>query len=225
MKIGMIVAMDKELKQLRPLFPEDKVILQKSGIATVNAAIQAVEMIRQYKPDCIISSGCAGGNGDDINLQDVVVSSELTYHDVYCGKAIDEATVYGQVQGLPARYQADPYLLEKAKLTGAKPGLIVTGDWFVDSKDKMREIVGHFPEAKAVSIWSRVLSHRYAISIRYPSSPSVSSATFLCATPMPRSTTTSGKPLPRNLSRPPKHSSKVFKLWKSYRVSPSTTHT
>ena len=110
----MIVAMEKELKQLRPLFSEDKVILQKSGIATVNAAIQAVEMIRQYKPDCIISSGCAGGNGDDINLQDVVVSSELTYHDVYCGKAIDDTTVYGQVQGLPARYQADPYLLEKA---------------------------------------------------------------------------------------------------------------
>ena len=52
MKIGMIVAMDKEYKQLRPLFPENKLILQKSGIATVNAAIQAVEMIRQYKPDC-----------------------------------------------------------------------------------------------------------------------------------------------------------------------------
>ena len=147
----MIVAMDKELKQLRPLFPEDKVILQKSGIATVNAAIQTVEMIRQYKPDCIISSGCAGGNGDDINLQDVVVSSELTYHDVYCGKAIDETTVYGQVQGLPARYQADPYLLEKAKLTGAKPGLIVTGDWFVDSKDKMREIVAPFISFRLIS--------------------------------------------------------------------------
>jgi adenosylhomocysteine nucleosidase len=154
MKIGMIVAMDKELMQLRPLFPEDKVILQKSGIATVNAAIQAVEMIRQYKPDVIISSGCAGGNGDDINLQDVVVSSELTYHDVYCGYAIDENTIYGQVQGLPARYKADPYLLEKAQLTGAKPGLIVTGDWFVDSKEKMREIVGHFPEAKAVDMES-----------------------------------------------------------------------
>ena len=154
MKIGMIVAMEKELKQLRPLFPEDKVILQKSGIATVNAAIQAVEMIRQYKPDCIISSGCAGGNGDDINLQDVVASSELTYHDVYCGKAIDETTVYGQVQGLPVRYQADPYLLEKAKLIGAKPGLIVTGDWFVDTKEKMLEIVSHFPEAKAVDMES-----------------------------------------------------------------------
>ena len=142
MKIGMIVAMDKELQQLRPLFPEDKVILQKSGIATVNAAIQTVEMIRQYKPDCIISSGCAGGNGDDINLQDVVVSSELTYHDVYCGKAIDDTTIYGQVQGLPARYQADPYLLQKAKElsipnsnVSIHPGLIVTGDWFVDSKE------------------------------------------------------------------------------------------
>ena len=163
MKIGMIVAMDKELRQLRPLFPEDKVILQKSGIATVNAAIQTVEMIRQYKPDVIISSGCAGGNGDDINLQDVVVSSELTYHDVYCGKAIDDTTVYGQVQGLPARYQADPYLLEKAtNLTPNSslhtpriiPGLVVTGDWFVDSKEKMREIVGRFPEAKAVDMES-----------------------------------------------------------------------
>ena len=155
----MIVAMDKEYRQLRPLFPEDKLILQKSGIATVNAAIQTVEIIRQYKPDCIISSGCAGGNGDDINLQDVVVSSELTYHDVYCGKAIDETTVYGQVQGLPARYQADSYLLEKAKLVGAKPGLIVTGDWFVDSKEKMREIIGHFPEAKAVDMESAAIAH------------------------------------------------------------------
>ncbi len=149
--------MDKEFSQLRPLFPEDKLILQKSGIATVNAAIQTVEMIRQYKPDCIISSGCAGGNGDDINVQDVVVSSELTYHDVYCGKAIGDS-VYGQVQGLPARYQADPYLLEKAKQTGAKPGLIVTGDWFVDSKEKMREIIGHFPEAKAVDMESAAIA-------------------------------------------------------------------
>ena len=121
-------------------------------------------MIRQYKPDCIISSGCAGGNGDDINLQDVVVSSELTYHDVYCGAAIDDTTVFGQVQGLPARYQADPYLLKKAmelsQISNLKSqisihsGLIVTGDWFVDSKEKMREIVSHFPEAKAVDMES-----------------------------------------------------------------------
>ena len=158
--------MDKELQQLRPLFSEDKVILQKSGIGKVNAAIQTVEMIRQYKPDVIISSGCAGGNGDDINVQDVVVSTELVYHDVYCGEAIGHS-VYGQVQGLPARFKADPQLLEKAKQLplssqfsvlntklSIHPGLIVTGDWFVDTKAKMREIIGHFPEAKAVDMES-----------------------------------------------------------------------
>ena len=154
MKTGIIVAMDKELRQLQALFNSQDVLVQKCGIGKVNAALGAQRMINEFHPDVIISSGCAGGNGDDISLQDVVVSAELTYHDVYCGKAIDDSTVYGQVQGLPARYQADPYLLEKALLTGAKPGLIVTGDWFVDSKDKMRSIVAKFPEAKAVDMES-----------------------------------------------------------------------
>ncbi len=158
MKIGVIVAMDKELKQLQQLFSSEDIIIQKSGIGKVNAAIQTVEMIKQYKPDVIISSGCAGGNGDDINVQDVVVSSQLTYHDVYCGTAIDNSTQYGQVQGLPVRYEADPVLLEKALKTGAKPGLIVTGDWFVDSKDKMREIIGHFPDTKAVDMESAAIA-------------------------------------------------------------------
>ena len=120
-------------------------------------------MINEFHPDCIISSGCAGGNGDDINIQDVVVSAQLCYHDVYCGSAIDDTTVYGQVQGLPARYQADPYLLRKSaelKVDDVKihPGLIVTGDWFVDSKEKAREIVGHFPEAKAIDMESAAIA-------------------------------------------------------------------
>ena len=158
MKIGIIVAMDKELQQLQQLFTDGSVRVEKCGIGKVNAALGAQRMINEFNPDVIISSGCAGGNGDDINIQDVVVSAELTYHDVYCGKAIDDTTVYGQVQGLPARYQADSWLLEKARSLdcGVKvhPGLIVTGDWFVDSRDKMREIVGHFPEAKAVDMES-----------------------------------------------------------------------
>ena len=158
MKIGIIVAMDKELHQLRQLFNDGNVRVEKCGIGKVNAALGAQRMINEFHPDCIISSGCAGGNGDDINIQDVVISAELTYHDVYCGKAIDDTTVYGQVQGLPARYQADPHLLAKANALdcGVKihPGLIVTGDWFVDSKDKMRDIIGHFPDAKAVDMES-----------------------------------------------------------------------
>ena len=159
MRIGIIVAMDKELRQLQEVFKKSDVLVQKCGIGKVNAALGAQKMINEFHPDVIISSGCAGGNGDDINVQDIVVSSELCYHDVYCGKAIDDTTVYGQVQGLPARYQADPELLRKAISLPTSnirlhPGLIVTGDWFVDSKDKMREIIGHFPEAKAVDMES-----------------------------------------------------------------------
>ena len=159
MKIGIIVAMDKELKQLQEVFRNSDVLVQKCGIGKVNAALGAQRMINEFHPDCIISSGCAGGNGDDINVQDIIVSKDLCYHDVYCGKAIDDSTVYGQVQGLPARYQADPELLRKALSLQTSDiklhqGLIVTGDWFVDSKEKMREIIGHFPEAKAVDMES-----------------------------------------------------------------------
>lgn len=159
MKIGIIVAMDKELRQLQQLFCQDNVRVEKCGIGKVNAALGAQRMINEFRPDVIISSGCAGGNGDDINIQDVIVGSEVTYHDVYCGKAIDETTVYGQVQGLPVRYTPNPYLLEKAfnlqtSSINLHQGLIVTGDWFVDTKEKMRSIIDKFPEAKAVDMES-----------------------------------------------------------------------
>jgi adenosylhomocysteine nucleosidase len=159
MKIGIIVAMDKELQQLQRLFADGNVRVEKCGIGKVNAALGAQRMINEFHPDVIISSGCAGGNGDDVHVQDIVVSTELTYHDVYCGRAIDDTTVYGQVQGLPARYQTDAKLLEKAVSLSSDeiriiPGLIVTGDWFVDSKDKMRSIIEKFPEAKAIDMES-----------------------------------------------------------------------
>ena len=161
MKIGIIVAMDKELQQLQQVFNNSDVLVQKCGIGKVNAALGAQRMINEFHPDCIISSGCAGGNGDNLNLQDVVVSSELCYHDVYCGNAIDNDTRFGQVQGLPARYKADPTLLAKAELLSKQTqefqivtGLIVTGDWFVDTREKMQSIVDIFPEARAVDMES-----------------------------------------------------------------------
>jgi adenosylhomocysteine nucleosidase len=153
--------MDKELKQLQQLFSDEQVRVVKCGIGKVNAALGAQQLINEFHPDCIISSGCAGGNGDDVEVQDVVVSNELTYHDVYCGTAIDNETQYGQVQGLPARYQADAYLLKTARemqlessQIALHEGLIVTGDWFVDSREKMHSIVEKFPDAKAVDMES-----------------------------------------------------------------------
>lgn len=163
MKIGIIVAMDRELQQLRQVFSGSEVVVEKCGIGKVNAALGVQRMVNEYRPDCIISSGCAGGNGDGVNIKDIVVSTEVAYHDVYCGAAEDGSLVYGQMQGLPARFKADPYLLKKSHelslTSNLHHGLIVTGDWFVDSREKMESIVSLFPEAKAVDMESAAIAH------------------------------------------------------------------
>lgn len=172
MKIGIIVAMDKELAQLQGLLanPEEErsgsktfitgrigpheVILQKCGIGKVNAAVGTVEMIGRYHPDLIVSTGCAGGADIRLKITDVVVGTHYTYHDVYCGSEV----AYGQFVGMPATYETGKEWVEKAlKLhcsTTIHSGLMVSGDWFVDSRDKMKEILGHFPDAKAVDMES-----------------------------------------------------------------------
>ena len=145
----------------------NELVLHQCGIGKVNAAVGVSELIRRYNPDLVVSTGCAGGGCTDIEVMDVVVSTELAYHDVYCGEAIGK-TVYGQVQGMPARYKSPSDIVEIAKSVSPRvhAGLIVTGDWFVDSREKMREIVGHFPEAAAVDMESAAIAqtcHIYGI--------------------------------------------------------------
>ena len=169
---GIIVAMDKELDQLRLLLDNatverkngfdfiigdigDKhIVLQKCGIGKVNSAVGTVEMIGGYHPDLIVSSGCAGGADTQLSVGDVVVSTGCAYHDAYCGKEVE----YGQIMGMPASYASPSELVEKAAAIdcGVRvvPGLIVSGEWFVDSRDKMRGILAHFPSAKAVDMES-----------------------------------------------------------------------
>ena len=166
--------MDKEFAQLQSLLKEShseshnfkdfvignignsEVIMQKCGIGKVNSAIGAVEMIDNYHPDLVISTGCAGGADVSLKPLDVVVASQCVYHDVYCG---DNAE-FGQVIGLPARYEAPKDLIDKALSIDMpegqkiKSGLTVSGDWFVDSREKMQSILDSFPDATAVDMES-----------------------------------------------------------------------
>lgn len=156
MKIGIIVAMDKEFAQLQKVFGNDSnIVLQKCGIGKVNAAIGATMMIEKHQPDVIISSGCAGGADPSLNVGDVVVAMETTYHDAYCG----DNCAYGQIMGMPKRYELADKLIAIVQQFGSDchaitMGLTVSGDWFVDSREKMREIMQRFPEAKAVDMES-----------------------------------------------------------------------
>ena len=112
MKIGIITAMSMEHEQVVRLLNEKKeytgghfsftvgeaggntLILMQCGIGKVNAAAGAVELISRFQPDCIISTGVAGGIDDCLKVMDVVASSHIVYHDVWCG----EGNEYGQVQ-------------------------------------------------------------------------------------------------------------------------------
>ena len=164
--------MDKELAQLRTLLGDARtesrhgmefilgsvagkeVVLQKCGIGKVNSAIGAVEMIDCYAPDVVVSSGVAGGADSRMSVGDVVVGTEYCYHDAYCG---DECA-FGQIMGMPPSFTAPAELVDKAMLSGGTTtvhkGLIVSGDWFVNTQNKMRAIIARFPKAVAVDMES-----------------------------------------------------------------------
>lgn len=177
MRIAIIVAMDKEFAQIVKLLenPEQvhflgrdyvmgkingsDVVLHQCGIGKVNAAIGTSGLIINFKPDYIISTGVAGGASTELEVQDVVVSTSTCYHDVYCGPECEA----GQVMGMPAVMKANSELVEKALgiKSGVRivPGLIATGDWFVDTREKMREILSKFPTAMAVDMETAAIAH------------------------------------------------------------------
>ena len=172
MRIGVIVAMDKEFAQLQTLVSEkreqiiagrtfvlgsigdNEIIMQKCGIGKVNAAVGASEMISAFHPDLVISTGVAGGADTSLEVCEVVVSTACCYHDVYCG---DECAM-GQVLGMPERFESDQHLVAAATSldcnTRVHAGLIVTGDWFVNTREKMQHILSNFPAAMAVDMES-----------------------------------------------------------------------
>ena len=143
-KIAIVVAMQSEFDLVKNLIEDcrdaqgyegicvvgsiggKEVLLAKSGIVQVNAAVQVAEIAKSYAPDCIINRGVAGGIGSKISVGSIVVGSECVYHDVWCGEG-----AWGEVQGLPLKFPANNHLLSKLKEiehTDIHYGLICTGD-------------------------------------------------------------------------------------------------
>ena len=167
MKIGIIVAMEKELVQLRTIIEhaideqhngkafilgrigENEVIVQQCGIGKVNSTIGAVEMINGYHPDLVISTGVAGGADLRLNVTEAVVSTTCAYHDVYCGSECQ----MGQVLGMPATFASPVELVAKAQSLSC--GTRVHAG-----------ILHHFPHAMAVDMESCSIAqtcHKYGV--------------------------------------------------------------
>ena len=176
---GIIVAMTSELEMLMNEMTEveetaehgmkfytgriggSTVTAMQCGIGKVSAAVGAAELIRRFAPDCIVSTGVAGGIDACLKVTDVVASDSLAYHDVWCG----DGNEYGQVQGLPAVYKGCVPLLEHAlslNKTGLESrihsGLICTGDRFITNRTELDAIKRCFPAGLAVDMESAAIA-------------------------------------------------------------------
>lgn len=174
MKIGVIGAMEEEVELLRSslenvateeianceftsgTYKGQEVVLLKSGIGKVNAAMSTTLLLQKYQPDVVINTGSAGGFDQNLEVGAIVISDEVRHHDV-------DVTAFGyemgQVPQMPAAFRSDAALMELAERAveevGEHPyavGLIATGDSFMNDPARVEQVRGHFPDMKAAEM-------------------------------------------------------------------------
>ncbi len=176
MNIGIIVAMDKELQLILPLLAEPRetsidgttyylgdtggnsVVIMKSGIGKVNAALSALEMVKNFAPDLIMNTGVAGGTGSEARVLDVVVGNRIAYHDVWCGPGTTE----GQAARCPQFFTSDERVMSLPcldNIDGIHKGLIASGDIFVSSPADIARIKELYPDVLAIDMESAAIAH------------------------------------------------------------------
>lgn len=173
MKIGIIAAMEEELKLLvenledksqetvlsnvyySGRYGEHELVLVQSGVGKVMSAMSVAILAESFKVDAIINTGSAGAVATGLNVGDVVVADTLVYHDV-------DLTAFGydhgQMSMQPLYFHSDKTfvstfeaVLSKEEMT-SKVGLIATGDSFIAGQEKIDVIKGHFPQVLAVEM-------------------------------------------------------------------------
>lgn len=173
MKIGIIAAMEEELKLLvenledksqetvlsnvyySGRYGEHELVLVQSGVGKVMSAMSVAILVESFKVDAIINTGSAGAVATGLNVGDVVVADTLVYHDVdLTAFGYD----YGQMSMQPLYFHSDKTfvstfeaVLSKEEMT-SKVGLIATGDSFIAGQEKIDVIKGHFPQVLAVEM-------------------------------------------------------------------------
>lgn len=175
MKIGIIVAMSKELNLLLPLMDKavkvehdsitfhcgtigkHRVFAMQCGIGKVNAAIGTQTMINVFAPELIINTGVAGGTGAGAGVMDVVIGKRIAYHDVWCGPG----TIWGQASGCPRFFTSQPQLVDMPLFDEdptVKRGLIASGDIFVSKPEEVQRFKELYPEVMAVDMESAAIA-------------------------------------------------------------------
>ena len=171
--IGIIGAMDQEVDELKSMMTDTEitskagldfckgilegkeVVIVKCGVGKVNAAICTEALIETYHPDCVINTGVAGGLDADINIGDIVLSTDALEHDMDVrALGYERGVIPDQEESV---YVADEGLRNKAFEVCKKVnpdiqvfmGRVVSGDQFISGKEKKDDLVGTFAAACA----------------------------------------------------------------------------
>lgn len=167
-KIGIIGAMELEVETLKAAMDitntltqagmefyegtlhQAPVVVVRSGIGKVNAALCVQILADVFKVTHIINTGVAGSLNTDLNIGDIVLSKDVLHHDV-------DATIFGyppgEVPQLGIReFPGDENMLRLAKASCKEinpdlqvvVGRIVSGDQFISSKDVKQRLIATF---------------------------------------------------------------------------------
>ncbi|MBS5793639.1 MAG: 5'-methylthioadenosine/adenosylhomocysteine nucleosidase [Lachnospirales bacterium] len=166
--IGIIGAMEEEIENIKPYIDiistknivgldfymgkmgGNNVVLVRSGIGKVNAAVCSQVLIDLYAVDYIINVGVAGAINKDLKIGDVVIATDTMHHDM-------DTTYFGDDIGIIPRmeesaFKADNELIEIALKSSSDvaennnvvTGRIVSGDQFLCDIEKKNKIWSHF---------------------------------------------------------------------------------
>lgn len=141
-----------------------EVVVVQSGIGKVNAALCAQILVDVFGVDTLINTGIAGSLDAQIDIGDMVISTDAVQHDV-------DTTVfgdpYGQIPNMDTfSFPADEKLVKLAKQVNeeANPdiqtftGRIVSGDQFISSKEVKDHLVETF-QAKCTEMEGAAIAH------------------------------------------------------------------
>lgn len=140
-----------------------EVVIFQSGIGKVGAAISTTFVLEHFSPDYLINIGSAGGFDSRLSVGDIIISTEVCYHDVDVSMIGCE---YGQVPNLPVAFKANSQLVALAnqaakKIIGHKAfdGLVCTGDFFMSGAQSIALVRSHFPSVLAVDMEAAAIGH------------------------------------------------------------------
>lgn len=166
MKLGIIGAMAVEVEQLKGemesltvkhhagmafydgiLEGMDAVVVQ-CGVGKVNAAMCAQILCSVFGVTHLVNTGIAGSLCADLDIGDLVVSTDAMYHDFDC---VNFGYPLGQVPGMDVRtFPADKMMIDYAFAAAetvnpghTKKGRIATGDQFVAGKELKDRIISN----------------------------------------------------------------------------------